>query len=248
MTRLLITGDDFGVSREVNEAVEQQYQAGRLSQASLMIHGQHVEEARRIALRNPGLCVGLHLTLCAGARESRTELTDARGNFEPSPAVAGWRYRWNSSLFPAIEEEIAEQFARFAAAGFPPIYWDGHTHLHLHPTILRATMPLALAHGFRAVRLVQTDRLFLPGFVFQWLSDRAKTDLGAIRFTQRTFGLRETGRVDDADFTQMQNAASGWDLAEIYFHPGVDGPRRAELHPTLRLTNWRDIDAATESG
>jgi len=43
---LLITGDDFGVSHQVNEAIEAQYLAGRLTQTSLMIHGEAVEEDR----------------------------------------------------------------------------------------------------------------------------------------------------------------------------------------------------------
>lgn len=250
MTRLILTGDDFGASHAVNEAVEAQYQAGRLTQASLMIHGVEMEEAKRIALRNPGLCVGLHLTLCAGSREGATALTDALGNFEPSPARAGWRYHWNSALFPAICAEIEEQFARFLAAGFAPIYWDGHTHLHLHPTIFCATLPVARVHGFRAVRLLQRQNPFGVGWVFNRLSASAKSQLGEIRFAERTFGLRETGRVDDRAFDEMQNAARCCDLAEIYYHPGLDGPvleKRAEWHPTLRLTNWRDVDDAAES-
>ena len=247
MGQLLITGDDFGLSHEVNEAVEAQYQAGRLSQASLMIHGEAMEEAKKIAVRNPGLCVGLHLTLCAASRKGRTPLTDMEGNFEPSPAAAGWRYHWNSRLQTAIRSEIEEQFARFMAAGFPPVYWDGHTHLHLHPTVLRETLPVAISHGFSAVRLMQTQNCGMLGQVFNRLSARAKTQLSSIRFTQRTLGLRESGRVDDITFSQMQVEASSWDLAEIYFHPGVDGPKRAELQPTLHLTNWREIDAPTES-
>ena len=247
MGQLLITGDDFGLNHKVNEAVEAQYQAGRLSQASLMIHGGAVEEAKRIALRNPGLCVGLHLTLCSASRNGRTLLTDSTGNFELSPARAGWRYYWNLSLRKAIRTEIEDQFARFLVEGFPPIYWDGHTHLHLHPIILQETLPVAITHGFSAVRLMQTNHCGMLGWIFNRLSARAKTQLGAIRFTECTFGLRETCRVDDAAFAQIQVEASGWDLAEFYFHPSVDGPKRAELHPTLHLTNWRDIDAAAQS-
>ncbi len=251
MTRLLITGDDFGSNHAVNEAVEAQYQAGRLSQASLMIHGRELDEAKRIALRNPGLCVGLHLTLCSAARQSRTKLTDARGNFESSPTVAGVRYYWNSRLRPAIRAEIEEQFARFAAAGFPPIYWDGHTHLHLHPTIFCETLPVARAHGFRAVRLLHTENAGFLGWIFKRLSHGARHQLDGIQHVERTFGLSETGRVDDATFIQMQKRASACELAEIYYHPGVDGPHWAELDSTLRLTSWKEmlsVDASGESG
>ncbi len=248
MTRLLITGDDFGSSHAVNEAVEAQYQAGRLSQASLIIHGAELEEAKRIALRHPGLCVGLHLTLCSAARQGRTKLTDARGNFEPSPTVAGVKYYWNSRLRPAIRAEIEEQFARFAAAGFPPIYWDGHTHLHLHPTIFRETLPVATAHEFRAVRLLQTENAGFLGWIFNRLSYSAARQLDGIQHTGQIFGLSETGRVDDTNFIQMQKRASACELVEIYYHPGVDGPQRAELDSTLQLTSWKEVLSVDASG
>ncbi|MEO7932061.1 MAG: ChbG/HpnK family deacetylase [Chthoniobacterales bacterium] len=251
MTRLLITGDDFGSSHAVNEAVEAQYQAGRLSQASLMIHGREVAEAKRIAQRHPGLCVGLHLTLCAGSRVGRTGLTDAQGNFEPSPAVAGVRYQWNSRLRRAIRAEIEEQFGQFLAEGFPPVYWDGHTHLHLHPVVFGETLPVAKAHGFGAVRLVQTENAGFLGWIFNRLSQSARRQLGGIQHAERTFGLRETGCVDDASFIQMQQRAAAAGLAEIYYHPGVDGPARAELDSALRLTNWQaelaSVDGIGES-
>ena len=241
MTKLLVTGDDFGVSHAVNEAIEMQYQAGRLTQASLMIHGRQMDEAKRIALRNPGLCVGLHLTLCAGSREGLTVLTDAKGNFELSPAAAGWRYHWKSNLFPAIQAEIEEQFARFREAGFAPVYWDGHTHLHLHPTIFRASLPIARDHGFGAVRLLAMESTGVSAlaWIFKRLSASAKRHLGNIRSADRTFGLQETGRVDDLILTQMETQAARFDLAEIYYHPGVDGPKN--WRPTAPLTSWKEV-------
>ena len=247
MTRLLITGDDFGASHEVNEAVEAQYQAGRLSQASLMIHGRCLDEAKRNALRNPGLCVGLHLTLCTAARGGQTELTDTEGNFEPSPALAGVKYFADARLRAALRAEIEEQFVLFLAAGFPPVYWDGHTHLHLHPTIFQETLPIARRHGFRAVRLLQTQNTGLLGWIFNQLSASARKQLGNVQFADRTFGLRETGKVDDAAFARLLLAARSYEMAEIYYHPGVDGPREGELPAGLRLTSWREIDAALES-
>ena len=239
MTQLIVTGDDFGASHEVNEAVEAQYQAGRLTQASLMIHGRHVEEAQRIARRNSGLCVGLHLTLCAAARAGRTDLTDAQGDFEASPAAAGWRYQWNSHLLPGIRTEIEEQFGRFQEAGFAPIYWDGHTHLHLHPVILRETLPVARRYGFRAVRLVQTEKSGGPGWIFNRLSASARGKLNGICFADRVFGLRETGRMDDSALTRMEAEATRFAVAEIYYHPGVDGP--GSWRPRTALTHWKDV-------
>jgi predicted glycoside hydrolase/deacetylase ChbG (UPF0249 family) len=37
--RLIITGDDFGLSRSVNEAIEEAHRRGYLTAASLMVGG-----------------------------------------------------------------------------------------------------------------------------------------------------------------------------------------------------------------
>ena len=143
---LIVTGDDFGRSAEVNEAVERFHRAGLLTQASLMVNEPGVEEAVRIARRNPGLTVGLHLTLCSGRASGKTPLADGRGFLPPSPAWAGLRYAFDRALRPALRAEIEAQFEAFAGLGFPPVYWDGHTHLHLHPAVFDLTLPVAVAH------------------------------------------------------------------------------------------------------
>lgn len=249
---LIITGDDFGRSHAINEAIEAHHQAGFLTQASLMIHEPFAEEAVRIARRNPGLCVGLHLTLCAAARSGASPLTDATGNFEPRPGRAGWRYFWDRRLETALQAEIREQFERFAATRLPAVYWDGHTHLHLHPTIFRLTLPLAWAAGFRAVRLVQTDGCGSLGWIFHHLSRSAgKTGL---HHSDRLLGLAETGKMDGARMSAAISR-SGWGpLTEIYYHPGLDGhdldfPRLLDqlARQKIRLANWRSrlvIEAA----
>jgi len=66
LKRLIINADDFGLSAGVNRAVEIAWQEGILTQASLISGGEAFEEAVEIAWRNPGLQVGLHLTLVQG--------------------------------------------------------------------------------------------------------------------------------------------------------------------------------------
>ena len=67
--RLIVTADDFGMSMEVNEAVEEAHRNGILTCASLVVAGDAAEDAVRRAKRLPGLGVGLHLAIF-GARAS----------------------------------------------------------------------------------------------------------------------------------------------------------------------------------
>ena len=71
MKQVIITSDDFGLSVGVNRAVEKGWQEGVLTCASIMPGGAAFEDALAVARRNPGLQVGLHLTLVQGEGFSR---------------------------------------------------------------------------------------------------------------------------------------------------------------------------------
>lgn len=224
MKTLILTADDFGRSTEINAAILRAHRAGCVTQASLMVHEPGVEEAVRLAQQHPALRIGLHLTLCAGRAAAPSPLTDARGHFPASPARAGLRYAFRPTLRAPLEREIRAQFERFRALGFPPTYWDGHAHLHLHPVILRLTLPIAREHGFRFTRLVREpgSPALLPA-IFARLSRAAipLLERHGVAFADHVFGLRTTGRMSTATFTRLlQNLPDG--ASEIYFHPGAE--------------------------
>jgi hopanoid biosynthesis associated protein HpnK len=221
---LIITGDDFGRSHEVNEAIERCHKAGFLTQASLMVNEPCADEAVRIAQRNPALCVGLHLTLCDGRASSVSPLTDTVGQFPSSPARCGVRYAFVRSLAEPLAHEIRAQFDRFRSFGLPPTYWDGHAHLHLNPIVLGLTIPVAVKGGFRATRVVREPGApaLLP-WIFESLSRVAIPALQrhGIAFTDHVFGLRHTGHMTTDTITRiLQNLPEG--VSELYFHPGAE--------------------------
>lgn len=221
---LLLTGDDFGRSAAINAAIVRAHIGGALTQASLMVNEPHAEAAAQLAREHPRLRIGLHLTLCAGCASRVSVLTDAHVDFEPSPAKVGLRYFFRRSLASALADEIRAQFEKFRALGFAPTYWDGHTHLHLHPTILRLTLPIAREHGFKFVRLLREPRPRSPlGHIFAALSERARPALIAngIAFADEVRGLRESGRMTNAAMHRLlEDLPDG--TTEIYFHPGAD--------------------------
>ncbi len=219
--RLLLTGDDFGRSAAVNAAIEQWHGAGALTQASVMVNEPGADEAVAIARRNPALRVGLHLTLCDGRAADGSAM-------RASPTLAGLRFAFFPGARAWLGTEIAAQFAKFRALGFPPAYWDGHTHLHLHPVVLALAIPIAVAHGFRFTRLVREPRVrgsargFLPR-VFAMLSAHAAPKLRAagIGFAEAVFGLSKSGRMD-LDEVRLAVECARERMTEIYFHPGAE--------------------------
>ncbi len=225
MKHLNVTADDFGSSRAVNMEIERLHRAGLVTHASLMVREAHAADAVAIARRNPALCVGLHLTLC-----------------DDDPARAGLRYFFDRRTRPALSAEIRAQFARFREFGLPATYWDGHCHLHLHPTIFRHTLPISAEHGFNFVRLVrEPGALALLPWVFQRLSRRAIPPLRkrGIAFADHVFGLRDTGRMTTATFAHLVESLPDG-TSEIYFHPGAE-PSVLDPAPLLEIIARRAI-------
>ncbi len=224
--RLLVTGDDFGSSTRVNEAVERDHEQGWLRHAGLIVTGPALAEALRIAQRCPALTVGLHLTLCAGqAVEPRRHLTDRAGAFPRHPGWAGLRYAFDPRVREALTAEVEAQFARFRDLGLCPAGWDGHGHLHLHPKVFPRAVRAARGE-FRYVRLVRSKPARTPlEKVFNGLSALAARSLAAdlvVTTPEQTFGLRDTGRLGTADLLAAVAAVRPGELAELYYHPGEE--------------------------
>jgi len=67
LKKLIVTADDLGLTRRVNEAIEKAHRQGIVTTASLMVNGSAFESAVDMLKQNPGLDAGLHLNLTEGA-------------------------------------------------------------------------------------------------------------------------------------------------------------------------------------
>ena len=137
MKQLVVTADDFGLAREVNEAVEEAHRGGILTAASLMVGGAAAADAVRRAKAMPSLRVGLHLVLVEGRpmlpAAAIPDLVDANGNFRDDMARAGAAIFFQSNVRRQLEEEVEVQFEAFRATGLPLDHVNTHKHFHLHP-------------------------------------------------------------------------------------------------------------------
>ncbi len=153
--RLIVTADDFGMSMEVNDAVEEAYRNGILTCASLVVAGDAAEDAVRRAKRLPKLGVGLHLAMF-GAPASASEpsiLAPDGANLGQSPVVTGVAVMVSPRARKAAEREFAAQFDAYRKTGLPLGHLDGHWHCHQHPAVLAIALRLGKPLGLRAVRI-----------------------------------------------------------------------------------------------
>jgi hypothetical protein len=70
---------------------------------------------------------------------------------------AGLRYFSSQRAQRELAREIAAQFDCFAATGLPLSHVDGHLHMHLHPTVLRSLLSLAVEHSVHGLRVPRDE-------------------------------------------------------------------------------------------
>ena len=238
--RLIVNADDFGRSHAINQAVIRAHREGILTTASLMVNEADADEAVALARQNPGLGVGLHLTLVCGRSalppSAIPKLVNCQSLFSNNPAAAGFRYFFSAKCRTQLRDEIAAQFEKFRASALPLDHVNGHLHMHLHPTVFKILCDNAGPRGVRAMRLTR-DPLVLNArlasgrwfhrlshaAVFGLLSAKARPVLARhnIRHTRSVFGLLQNARVDAGYVTKLLPLLPPGD-SELYSHPSLN--------------------------
>lgn len=236
--RLVITADDFGISAEVNEAVEIAHRNGVLSAASLMVGGVAADDAVRRARRMPRLRVGLHLALVDAVPISPPaqlgRLVDGAGRLRSDLAGLGRDLALSREARTQLTREIDAQFAAFAATGLVLDHVNAHEHYYLHPLVGRIAVDGFRRRGVRAMRVPREDVRLLRrldpsgvlrnGLVEDLLSAglRRRARAAAIVAPDHCFGLRWSGAMHSDRLAALLSALPRG-LVEIYLHPATGG-------------------------
>lgn len=248
MKQLIVNADDFGLCTGANRAIIKAWQEGILTSTSLMVGGKGFEEAVELARENPGLQVGLHLTLVQGRAVTEhagfPSLTDPGGNFPVDPVMAGMRMFFLKPLRRHLRNEIEGQIRRFLDTGIPLSHIDGHLNIHMHPTVFDILGELMPQYGISSFRLSRerlgVDLRLAPrrrlgkaadAFIFGRLADRCRPELDRrkIAYAAEVKGLLNSGQMTEEYLLKALDLLQDG-VTEIYFHPGC--------HPDEELSRW----------
>lgn len=241
LLQLIVNGDDFGFTPDVNEGIVEAHRNGILTATTLMANGAAFEHAVALARETPSLDVGCHLVLVQG----RSVLDPARDLPPTLPELV--RALIERKL--PVYEELSAQVRKIARAGIRPTHLDTHKHTHLLPPVLDALA--RVAHEFRipwvrrpfdfgidsGARIVKSAvslgmRITRPAFT------RA---LGELKTTDYFTGFQITGSLDSHRLIDtLERLPEG--LTEFMCHPGKLGPQLADA--TTRLKQSRPIELA----
>jgi hopanoid biosynthesis associated protein HpnK len=252
MKRLIITGDDFGLSLKANEAIEEAHRQGALTTASLMVGASATVDAVERARRLPTLKVGLHLVLVDGvpllSPREIPDLVDEKGLFSPHLVRSGINFFMRPEVKKQLEAEMDAQFGAFYKTGLYLDHVNTHHHLHLHPTLSCILLKVGKKYGMRAVRLPYEplipswrasrnaffQRLTTSLFLLPWITFlRKRLKHENVHSNQFLFGMNDSSRMDlDLFLCFLQHLPQG--VTEIYFHPGDNtNELEALTHPAI---------------
>jgi hopanoid biosynthesis associated protein HpnK len=238
LKRLIVTADDFGAAREVNDAVEAAHRDGILTAASLMVGAPAAADAVARARRMVSLRVGLHLVLVEGRpvlpASAVPHLVDGTGVFRSDMAGLGAVMFFNAQARRELAAEITAQFEAFRATGLTLDHCNAHKHFHLHPVIGRLMVAIGRRFGLRAARVPLEPRHVLRKIEPQTPSApplltapfalllRRRFRAAGLLAPDSVFGLQWSGQMTRSRLSGLiRSLPEG--LSEIYLHPAT-GP------------------------
>ncbi|MCL5105418.1 MAG: hopanoid biosynthesis-associated protein HpnK [Armatimonadetes bacterium] len=241
---LVVNADDFGLSEQINQGIESAFQQGILRSASLMPNGAAFDDAVQIARRNPGLGVGVHISLvdehCTAAPDEVRGLIDRDGCLPHSYGAFIAAYAGGRFGIREIRAEVSAQVARALETGLDLTHIDSHQHLHVLPRIRRVVLDAARSAGIGVVRVpyergtfgsrmfsargAQVSALSLLAAAFGARAGRA-----GMRHADHFWGLAASGHMDEtalcAVLGQLRDGVN-----EIMMHPGFTDAKTSERY------------------
>lgn len=238
MKKLIVNADDFGLHTEVNRAVIQGYQKGCLRSTSLITTGSAVDEAVELAKENPGLGIGIHLTLVAERPmlppEQVPTLVGDDGKFLPDHVAFIKRYVSGGIDREELFAECEAQIAKAMDLGINITHLDSHQHLHVLPGISKICLKLMGKYNISKMRYPGEAFFFTGGFPVGLGRRIAKCGLtvcadiakGKAKWYNKKmpdyfFGMVAGGHNEEKYFLNILKSLPDG-VSEIMIHPGAN--------------------------
>ena len=161
MKKLIVTADDYGMSRGVNDAIDAGIAFGLITSTNVMTNMDYYREAEK--LRSTDVSIGLHWTVSAGKPvlhpdEIKT-LVNTDGNFY---SYSDFRKRYRKGLIARedIAKELKAQYARFVEVCGEPDYWNTHQNTHVDFGVFKVFVETAKELGIFKMR--SHRRVYIP--------------------------------------------------------------------------------------
>ena len=157
--KIIFNADDFGHSKGVNLGIIEAYKNGVVRSTTMMAGMVGFDHAIALSRENPGLHIGVHLTLTAGKSIGGIykTITDEEGNFLKLLELESRAKAGELDLLE-IEQEYEAQIQKIMAAGIEIDHFDSHHHTHNLKGIIDIFLKLAKKYD-KKVRIYNKELL-----------------------------------------------------------------------------------------
>ena len=159
---LIVTADDFGMTKRINEGIVKAYREGIVTFLNFIPGGEAFDDAVRLARELNLKEVGAHLAL------TETIPVTAPENIQSLIAKDDWFYRDHNIFFlrfifglikyEQIYVELKNQLQRLKDIGIPITNLSSHEHIHMMPELLKIFIRLAKEYNIPSIRYIRDDR------------------------------------------------------------------------------------------
>jgi len=152
----IINADDFGISKENNEAILEAAKFGILKSTSAMMNTPYFDlEILQKLLKIEDFRVGVHLNIFEFSTlktefKNNSKLYDNKGKFENSFLYV-LKKSFDKEFLEEVEEEYTLQIEK-ALKYFTPTHIDSHVHMHAIPNLFKIVCNLAQKYNIPYVR------------------------------------------------------------------------------------------------
>ncbi len=153
MKKIIINADDFGLSKEINEAVKLGFQSGMLTSSSIITNTNYFSHAVDVILPQiKDIGLGFHFNITEGqSLTAPSLLCDRNGVFNNGYIQLLYKSA-NKEVMLQIEKEFEAQIERILK--YHEIsHLDSHVHIHSIPAIFRLFIKMAKKYNIKYIRL-----------------------------------------------------------------------------------------------
>ncbi len=248
MKKIIINADDFGYSKDNNEAVKQGFLSGFITSASIMTNMQGFDDAVNILKEIPNIDLGFHFNIMEGKSITKCSLLCGKDGYFNQSYIDLILKSHNKAFMQEIEQEVKAQLEKILK--YHKIsHIDSHIHTHAIPNIFKLTVKLAKEYNINFIRTQKE----IPYIVFEksynlkypvnmiknilldYYTKINKKELSIQKINSNDYfiGILYTGNMDEKAIIEgIKKIKKDNTITEIIFHPSLD---------KNKLNNYREF-------
>jgi predicted glycoside hydrolase/deacetylase ChbG (UPF0249 family) len=269
MKYLIVSADDFGLLKSINEGIAKAYRDGIVTYLNLIPAGEAFANALEFVKDARLEEMGAHLSL-----------TQVRPLTDPAriPTLISKDKTFHRSYVQFLLNffsgridtahiyiELKNQLEALKQAGIPITNLSSHEHIHMVPAILDIFIQLAKEYNIPSIRYLGSEKIIPPvtskkiykKFVLQVFAGKMAGDLqrSGVLFADNFLGFLDSGALQEALLINMLGSLKSG-TTELVCHPGLVSPEvldrcifHANCETELHALTSRDVkDLVKEEG